>query len=754
MVGLLASTILLPLASGYEELELQAATDALPALGFATLDHVFWRSSFGAPMIGGPGFSGNSSAYNDFRTQSEASTGGIFPTGALPVFIEFASLADPMYASGNGSDSDYATQQWSFTNASRVVGSASLGSGAAAQAAWAQEFLRTNHEADGTQSPSGALIGASNDTGLMGLFLVKALTQRVGTVIGGAAYNGSALTSFDLLDPNMTDDDPANGWQVVPDAMVVDLAGSNMQGFLPQDNSSSLAGQAALILGLAEVVRLSDPSGDWGALFDGDPFDSTLYDNANALLGVVANNAQAYHWDAAASAYNEPDRASVDTGDLALFARALAVAEAATGSDTALQTSLGALRAKATAALDAMAGVGGRYAASYTVAGATVTADTANTTLWAQAQAVEAWAASFAVTGLKADWDAMFRASAGLESALYRDGSYAARSPEGASTSYSGAAVASLVGALRDLAMTGEEPLAVYRFVDAYDTLVAAPPLALSGAQAPPVVGASFSYDTANSSASPSSGFDATSAMLASLEFVSTGARFNLDIGGGVVPTESSALLVHGKTAAQVATAIDTLDQQLSDVEAQLASLQAEFDAINSTASDVEQRLNLSLENETISQARIQDLIDNVTALRAQLNASQGSESNATALYTNISKSLNDTRLELANLTEQLADAKNATSEARSAIDLEHENFTTQKERADNTQSLLDDALNDRNAAQSSTAIAAIVGVLAGFVLFYVVNRFVMTKPLGSEPRGKGGGRSKDEDEEDEEDED
>lgn len=752
MVCLLASTILLPLASGYEELELQSSTDALPALGFATVDHVFWRSSFGAPVLGGPTFAGSAAQYDAFRNQSETSTGGVFPNGALPVFIEYRAVSDPVYASGNGSDTDYSTQRWNSTSGDRVAGAASLGAGAAAQAALAQEFLGTNHEADGTQSPSGALIGASNDTGLMGLFLVQALSDRVAALAAGGAYNGSALGAFDLGDPNLTDDDPSNGWQIVPDAMVVDL-GSTFQGFTAQDNASSLAGQGALILGLAEVVRLSNPTGDWGALFDGDPLDSSLYDTSRALLGAVANNARAYHWDATAGTYDEPDRASVDTGDLALFARALSVAEVAAASDAALKDSITPLRESAVAALAMAAGTGGKYAATYTLSGSTVTPDSGNTSLWGQAQVIEAMAASYAVTGLKADFDAMLAASAGLESGLFRGGSYAAASPETGSTTYTGAAVAALVGALRDLALSGEEPLAVYRFVDAYDTLVAAPPLTLSGAQAPPIVGAAFSYNTSNATALPATGFDALSAMLAAYEFASTGARFNLAVGGGVSITEAATLRLHAATAVELGVAFDALDQQIAALQVQLDNLQAQFDAINSTASDVEDRLNLSLENESISLARIQDLIDNVTALRAQLNQSQGSEANATALFDNVTKTLEETRLELANLTEDLADAQNATSQALGALDLEHENRTMADQRADLTQSQLDDALNDRNAAQANAAFAAIAGVLAGFALFYVVNRFVMNKPLGTGTKDDGTGEREDEDE-DEEDED
>jgi len=689
----------MPLGSAYEELELQAATDALPAHGFATLDHVFWRSSFGAPLIGGPTFGGNVTTYDAFRNQSEASTGGTFPMGGLPVFMEFSSLPNVTYSSGNGSDADYSTQRWNFTNASRVVGSGTLGAGAAAQAAWAQELLRTNHHDNGA----------------------------------------------------LTDDDPANGWQLVPDALGVTIAASTFQGFTPSDNASSLRGQAALILGLAEVVRLSDPAGDFAGLFDGSPFDSSLHGNASALLRAVANNTHAYHWDATAGTYAEPDRASVDTGDLALLARALAVARAAAGGNETLAEDLGALRELAVGALAQVAGVGGRYAASYVINGTAVTPDFANVSLWAQAQAVEALTASAAVTGLKADHDGALRASAGLESALYRGGSYAAASPEPVTTTYAGHAVAALIGALRDLSLTGEEPLAVYRFVDAFDTLVAAPPLVLSAAQSPPVVGAAFAYNSSSSAASAATGFDALSALLASYEFVSTGARFNAAVGGGVLITESAAQRLHNATAAEVGTAIDALDQQVLDLQAQLAALQAAFDLINSTASDIEARLNLSLINESISQGRIQDLIDNVTALRAQLNQSRGTAANATALYTNISAALNDTRLEVANLTQRLAEAENATSEALGDLNVTRQERSDAEASRDAAQRQLDERSAELNALQAMVAAGVVVGIVVGFASFYFINRFVMTKPMGA-GRARGGAEEAGDGDEEEED--
>ncbi len=740
MAAAVLSTILMPLGAAYEELELQAATDALAADGFATLDHVFWRSSFGAPLIGGPTFAGNITDYDAFRTQTEAWSGGAFPTGALPVFMEYAALSDPTYT-GNGSDADYAEQRWNFTASARVVGAASLGTGAAAQAVWARELLRTNHDANGTQDPDGPLVGASDDAGLMGLFLVQAIHDRVTAVAGGAAYNGSALQAFNLTDPALTDDNTSNGWQLVPDAMAVTISGSTFQGFVASDNASSLAGQAALVLGLAEVVGLSDPAGDLAGLFDGSPFDDSLYNESRALLGAVAQNAHAYHWNATAGTYTEPDRASVDTGDLALFARALAVGESATGSDTTLQGQLGDLREQAVEALLAMAGAGGRYAATFTVNGTAVTPDFAAASLWAQAQAVEALEASAAATGLKADFDAGLRAAAGLESALYRDGSFAAEWPEPALTSYTGAAVAGLVGALRDLSLTGEEPLAVYRFVDAFDTLVAAPPLLLSSAQGPPVVGASFTYNTTNATASAATDFDAVSAMLASYEFASTGARYNAAVGGGVLVTESAAERLHNATAAEVGTVIDSLDQQILDLQAQLAVLQAAFDAINSTASDIEDRLNLSLENESISQGRIQDLMDNVSTLRVQLNQSHGERDNATALWENISRTLNETRQEVANLTVDLAAAQNATSVARGDLNRTLGDLKEAEDGRSNTQGELDARGEELTRVQGLTAIGVIVGIVAGFGLFYVINRFVMSKPLA---RGGSGGKGKD----------
>jgi hypothetical protein len=411
---------------------------------------------------------------------------------------------------------------------------------------------------------------------------------------------------------------------------------------------------------------------------------------------------------------------------------------------------LGGLRERALAALSAFDGPGDSYAASYTVNGSSVTADTGNASLWAQAQAVEAWSASRAVTGLESDAASVLRAFHGLEADLFRNGSFAATMPEPSASTYSGAAVAALVGALRDMALTGEEPLSVYRFVDAFDTLVDAPPLALSASQAPPIVGASFAYNASNGTAAPATGFDAFGALLASFEFATTGARFNLDVGGGVSVTEDSALRLHNANAAGLGAAFDALDQQIADLEAQLAALQASFDAINSTASDIEERLNLSLMNETVSAARIQGMIDNVTALRAQLNQSQGTAANATALYANISASLNETRLEVANLTLQLAEAHNATSKALGDLNQTRQDLTDAQESEARMAGQLDERTRERDGAQAGAALAAVFGVLGGFGLFYFVNRFVLSQPLGSAPAGKGdSSKGKDEDEED-----
>ena len=112
------------------------ATDGLSAAGLSTLDHVFWRSGFGASVLSGPTFAGNQGNYDAFAAQTETWSGGSVPNGALPLFLEYSAVAAPNYASGAGNDSDYATQRWNTTGASMWTGAFEIGTGAAAQAAW------------------------------------------------------------------------------------------------------------------------------------------------------------------------------------------------------------------------------------------------------------------------------------------------------------------------------------------------------------------------------------------------------------------------------------------------------------------------------------------------------------------------------------------------------------------------------------------------------------------------------------------
>jgi len=710
IAALFVSLILFPAASAFEEIQLQSSTDALAAASRTTVDHVFWRSGFGASVIGGPTYGGNAAAFNGRSAEFTALASATMPNGSKPQFLEFAALAAPAYASGAGNDSDYATQRWNFTGSSATTGAWTLGAGAAAQAAWANK-----------------LANATGADKLFALWLIEALSDRVNATRTGAAYNGSSLGSFNFSDPALNDRDPANGWQRVPAGLTVDMSTDPeplFQGFLPLDNTSSIGGQAALILGLAEIMALSNPAGPNAALFDGSPFDGSLYANSRELLQTVVLNAEAYHWDAIASAYSEPDAAFVSTGDVALFVRAVAAAEKA-ATDVNLKANLTATRVRAAAALASLENAGGVLPGTYTIAGSTVTPDFSTVTLWGQAAGVEAFSAVYAVTGLKADWDWMFKTAAGLESPLFSQGSYHALYPEPVESTFSAQAVGATLGALRDLAVTGDEPLAVYRFDAAYTNLFRDPPLKLAGAQTPPVIGASFGWNSTASSYTAAADFSAAGAMYAAYEFLSTGPEFFAAVGGGVSVTERAALVLHSATAADVGVQIDTLDAQIAALNAQIAALTAAFDALNNSVSNVTNRLNLSLENETISAQRILDLQGNVTALRAQLaNATvdrdvyKGALDNMTVNMTNL-----ETRF--LNLTNNLTLARQEAARNGGLWNQSLQDLDNAKAQLNTANATLAQRTRESAWAQQSFAAGMAVAAVLGIVLGFFINRFV-----------------------------
>ena len=734
VAGLLLATAVPPTAFGYQELELQAATDAVQAAGRDTVDLLFWRSGFGASMLGGPTLGGNQTAFTSRQTAIENLTGGTTPVGIRPIFLKFGALANASFAAGSVNLSDYATQRWNFTNSSRTTGAATLGTGAASGAAWAAYLLRTNHWVNGTQDPSAPLFGATPADGVLGLWMVEALSDRVSAVTMYGAYNGSALGAFNLSDPALNDNDAGNGWQLVPDALGVTLSTDPeplFQGFSASNNATSLRGQAALILGLGEIVKLADPAGPRAALFDGDPYDASLYNASLALLRSVVANNDAAHFDAAASTY-AAGSGGVDTGDLALLVTALAAAEGA--ADAAAKPNITAARERALAALTSLSTPFGVFPASYNVSGSTVTGNFSTATLWAQAGALEALSTVYRTTGLQAHYAWMHKASAGLESALYSAGSYHALAPEPALSTFAADAIAVTFGALRDLALTGEEPLAVWRLVNATEWLFSAPPLVLAGATHPAVIGASFVWNaTGDTYASGAKDFNSTLSLLAAYEFLTIGPEFLTAVGGGVSITERAALLLHNATASQVGASIDALDVQIAALQAQVAAIQATFDALNANVTAITDRLNLSLENETISGSRIADLQANVTSLRLQLNhtvdnLTQAREllANTSGTYGELQALYNGTNL---NLTAAL---QNATSLAgrlnQTLADIEDI-----REAMETTNATREGQGKEVSRAQGVVGLAVLGGVLVGAGGLLFLQRYVMTPRVASE---------------------
>lgn len=740
-------------ALGYQELELQAATDTLQVAGRDTVEQLFWRSGFGASVIGGPTIGGNAGAFSARQTLIEGLASGTTPTGARPIFIEFAQLANASYVAGTVNATDYATQRWNFTAGARTTGAATLGAGAAADAALASYLLRTNHYANGTQSPAGPYLGATGADGVLGLWNVDALIDRVSAITMYGAYNGSALGAFNLTDANLNDADGTNGWQLVPDGLGVSLSSDPeplFQGFTAANNATGLRGTAYLILGLSEIVALSDPAGDHAWLFDSDPYDASLYNNSQALLvSIVANN-DAAHWDATAMTYTNGGAGTVDTGDLALLVTALAGAEAAVGD--AARPAVTAARERALTALTSLSDAFGAFPATYDVAGATVTGNWSMVSLWAQAGALEAVSSVYRTTGLVAHMKWMMKASAGLESVLFSAGSYHAVAPEPALSTFTAGAVGLTFGGLRDLALTGEEPLAIWRLVNATQWLFNAPPLMLAGATHPPVIGASFVWNATSLSYAPQvADFSSWSSLLAAYELLSIGPEFLTAVGGGVSTTESASLRLHNATASEVGATIDGLDAQIAALNGQLAALQASFDALNANVTAITDNLTLSLENESINAARIAGLQANLTTLRANLNNTvenlttvQALFDNSSTRYGDLQKLYNESNI---NLTAALQNATTLAGEVNKTIDDLMYAQTAMKNQNDT----LAKKTSELSYAQGTVALAALGGLVVGIAAFWFLQRFVMAPKSDApkEPTDKKGSSKKDEEDHD-----
>jgi hypothetical protein len=732
----------------YQDIELQAATDALQTAGRDTVEQLFWRSGFGASVIGGPTIAGNAGAFTTRQTAIENYTSGTTPTGVRPIFIEFAALPNASYVAGTVNASDYATQRWNFSAGAQMTGAGTLGTGAAASASLAAYLLRTNHYAgNGTQDPAAPLIGATSADGVLGLWMTEGLMDRVTAITMYGAYNGSALGAFNLTDPALNDADGSNGWQLVPDGLAVMLSSDPeplFGGFAPSDNATSLRGTASLILGLAEIVAYADPAGAHARLFDSDPYDATLYNKSLALLASLVANNDAAHWNAVASTYTQGGGAQ-DTGDLALLVAALARAEKAV--DNATRPVVAAARERALSALTSLANAFGVFPATFDVAGPTVTGNWSTVTLWGQAGALEAISAVYATTGLAAHMVWMKKASAGLESALFSMGSYHAVNPEPTVSAFTAGAIGATLGALRDLSLTGEEPLAIWRIVNATQWLFTSPPLVLGGATHPPVIGASFGWNASSQTYLPQAAdFSAWGGLYAAYEMLTIGPEFLTAVGGGVSTTLRASLLLHNATASQVGASIDALDQQIATLNAQLASLQASFDALNANVTAVSDRLNLSLENESISAGRIAGLQANLTTLRSQLNNTVENLTTIQQLYTNQSTLYGDqqTKYNESNINLTLA-LQNATALA-SRVNVTLEQAEQVRQAMNTTNATRDQQAKDLAYAQNIVGFAVLGGILAGIGLLLFLQRFVML-PRSEKPKDDPSrkGSSKDE---------
>jgi len=182
---------------------------------------------------------------------------------------------------------------------------------------------------------------------------------------------------------------------------------------------------------------------------------------------------------------------------------------------------------------------------------------------------------------------------------------------------------------------------------------------------------------------------------------------------------ERAALVLHNATASDVGAIVDSLDLQVAALQAQVAALQASFDALNSNITNITDRLNLSLENETINLARIADLQANLTALRYVVE-------NATHNETVSVDALASTRRDFDNLTANftavsynLSLALQNASVLAGRLNLTLDELDLSKTALTNANATADQRAKEAASAESRTAAAAAVGIVVGLAAMF-----------------------------------
>ena len=294
-VVILLTAAFAPLAMAQED-DAQSAVAAgeLGTFGQDYVENLALWSGAGVHLVYGPSFDGDDDAYMVRLAQLTSAVGGNISEHVQPVMLPWA-VSDPGFATPAPLNHS-APWLWNQTAVVADVDIAAVGTMLASESAYAWKVLDGEHDGK---------LGATAAAAAKGAIVVLAATETVAYIAEFLGWNGSARVPLYLSDPNVTDADPSNGWW---------LPGSMAQGDLNDAKSppewnvnavgpSNLESTASIVWGLAALTGLLEAK--YGLAGDDMPFPNTVKDLVRDVTTAVYWNMIGLYYNASVGAFHD-----------------------------------------------------------------------------------------------------------------------------------------------------------------------------------------------------------------------------------------------------------------------------------------------------------------------------------------------------------------------------------------------------------------------------------------------------------------
>jgi len=294
-VVILLAAALAPLAMAQEDdTGAPIAAGELGTLGQDYVENLVLWSGAGVHLVYGPSFDGEDDAFMVRLAQLTTAVGGDMPEHVQPVMLPWA-VSDPGFATPAPLDHT-APWLWNQTGVVATVDIAALGATLAAESAYAWKALDGEHDGKLGATPLAAAKGA---------LVVLAAAEAVAFMAENLGWNGTARMPLNLSDPNMTDADPSNGWWLPGSSATGDLntTHSPSEWAVTAVEPQTLDSTASLVWGLAALTGLLEAK--WGLAGDDMPFPNEVKDMVRDTTTAIYWNMVGLYHDGAEGVFHD-----------------------------------------------------------------------------------------------------------------------------------------------------------------------------------------------------------------------------------------------------------------------------------------------------------------------------------------------------------------------------------------------------------------------------------------------------------------